>query len=458
MLTEEDLIREIIKRNNSLTREKLQAIVDEKLASHPFLTRAGALLIILEEMRLSDSLTPRDYSLSEVASLTSGLRNVSLRVRLLGVRKSQLKGGRSLTILRVGDRTGVLCALIWGDSVRDIAADLRPGDVLNLSNFQVAENKLTGSLELVGGDDAKIVRDGLGPEPPPLKTFFKTPGQATAGEGVLGDIVCILLFNGGVERIRRGEHDRTLARLVVGDEGGYYPLKLWGELAEMTSGLATGDTLLITSVRRDDYGFSSTHRTTINKLGEDPWIAAESAIKHVRNEGKIKILHVDGLTVVCTDGERVMRLVAEAGFKVGECLKTVNSATVNWGGTPYIYCQKLEPLQSSECEDIQEPKIQLESVTGLRRDLVFECILTRKGQTSTAATRYGDREVLGLWVEVDGKIYPATAWGEKSRELEVIPEGSRVKLLMAAVRRDRFGGLEIVIDDDTLFLVENGFK
>jgi hypothetical protein len=454
MLTEEDLIEEIMKRKSGLSREELLRMVDERLARNPFLTRAGALLIILEEERLWESLTPRDFSVTEIANLTPGLRNIRLFGRLLGFRRSSLKGGRTLTIFRIGDRTGTVCALLWGDA----GDDLRPGEVLGLSGFQASIDKLTGILELVGGDGAKVERGGVDPEPPPLRTFFKTPSQVGMGDGALYDIVCVVLFNCGIEMIRRGDFARTIARLVVGDESGSYPLTLWGDLSSMVSGLGTGDTVLITSLKRDGDGFSSTNRTTIHRINGEGWTSPQAALERIKGGKRLKILYADDRITICTDGTRLLRLGVKAEFKVGECLNAIDTVTVNWNGIPHIYFRDVEPLQAGDYEDIPEPRIQLESISDLRRDILFEGSLARKGPTSIAATRYGDMRVLSLWIKVDDRIYPATVWGEKTRELEPVPEGSRLRILMAAVRRDRFGGVEIVVDEDTALIVENGFK
>ncbi|MEM2024588.1 MAG: hypothetical protein QXG69_07365, partial [Candidatus Caldarchaeum sp.] len=83
-MQEEDLEKVILESNPNLSKERLEEIIQSKLRSSPFLTRLGALLIILEEQRLAgEFLKKRDYEFAKISSLTSGIQNVSVIGRVL---------------------------------------------------------------------------------------------------------------------------------------------------------------------------------------------------------------------------------------------------------------------------------------------------------------------------------------------------------------------------------------
>lgn len=446
MLSEEDLIQAIMRRRGDLSREQLLKMVDEKLAASPFLTRSGALLIILEGERIADELHPQraDYAITEIANLTPGLRNLKLVVRLLGITHTNLKGGRRLTVMRVGDRTGVASALLWdGDSDRVRAENPKPGEILSLINFNTVENRLTGSLELVAGRDADISRGKPEIELPPISSYFTSLSHALQSGEDQADIRCVLLFTGPVESVRARGREYKVARLVVGDGEAACLLTLWGDLAQHADNLKEGEVLFLTSLRREDGGFSSTHRTTIHtQPGEAEYV--EAALARLRNEKRLRVLHAGEVGTICSDGDGVYMLAGAASVKTNDCMKAINTVTVSRRGRRYIYFQRLERLEAGECPEISSNS----SLTQLPKgDLVLDCNLLRRGQLSTVPTRYGVRQVLNLWLEVGGRVYPATAWGRRAEDMAQVPEGAKLRIILAKARESRFGEVEITIED-----------
>lgn len=460
MLSEEELIQAIMKKRKDLTREQLVKMVDEKLAWNPFLTRSGALLIILEEERLSDEILPNrpDYTITEIANLTPGLRRLKLSVRLLGIKHIHLKSGRRLSVMRVGDRTGVASLLLWDEySDRAKVENFQPGAILSLSNFRAYENKLTGFLELAVDEGAYIVRENSDVELPPLESYFNSVSEALSLRKTIADIKCLLLFHGEEEHASRHGTEFQLVRLVVGDNEKTCPVTLWGEVAEYAKSLRQGETLYLTCLRRDGDGYSSTHRTTIHRGATDTE-GLQTALRRLGSERRIKVLYTDGGRVICTDGGESFIITGPAHVKTDDCLRVTDSVVVSWKGRHYLYYQRLERIKEGECTDIS-PVTSLEDVSQPMRNLVLECVLLRRGQPSTIRTRYGVRPVINLWLGICGRVYPATAWGAKSEEMAKVPEGAKLRILLATVRRNRFDEVEVMLEDDTVVQqLENGFK
>lgn len=442
MLSEEYLIKTILSKRRDMTLEQLMEEVNRRMEQNPFLTRAGALLIILEEERLLEELETRqeDFTTTLIGNLKAGLKHLTVKGRVLGLRS--LSPGERLAVLRIGDRTGAATVLLW-DEHSELVKNMSPGQVVRLTDLAVSENRVTGALELTPSQNtvSETVEDDE--SIPPLASFFRTPSQIPWEDGRPHDVKCVLLFpwEWGSSKAGNPQH------LVVGDGLTNYILRLWDIPALSPGEIKQGDVLLLTSVSKREDFLSSTSRTTLGRAEGEAELA-EKALKSLQPERDLLVAYSDGLKTICVDETGPFIMVGPQNFSQNEVVRVFNSAAVSYRGRPRLFFQKAVPVKPENPPRIQAVQNLEERHLG-RHDLILDCQLLRTGHVSEASTRYGVRPLASIWLRIGGSTYPATVWGETAYRMAEISEGSALRLYMATARRNRYGEVEIIVDDET---------
>ncbi|MCX8193737.1 MAG: OB-fold nucleic acid binding domain-containing protein, partial [Nitrososphaeria archaeon] len=151
----EKLMARVLKAIPGISREEVEAMVDEKVKSNLYLNRVGALLLVAEELGIFDVREKVSEEILEEASyvnlgeLVPGLNNVSVKGVIYAVIGPITSKNYRLLKLKVGDRTGRLEVYVWEDKIKEIEnLSLRVGDHIAIINAHTKEKLETGEVEI----------------------------------------------------------------------------------------------------------------------------------------------------------------------------------------------------------------------------------------------------------------------------------------------------------------------
>jgi len=470
MMDYETLAAKLLAKRTDLTREALEKLVDEMVKSSPFLTRTGALLILLEKSGIEQGDTApqpaRDYSLTKIADLTPGLGRVSIIGRLIGVSRMVFSGQRRLTRLRVGDETGKVDVVCWEEKAEEVdALSLSPGDVVAIRDGYTRLNQQTGLIEVNVGRQGSVERVEALFDLPPLARLFEPVSRALESGREFVDIVGVLLFVGKAREVESESRVANLMEAVLSDGERECLLTVWGENLPAFTEFKPMDILLLTSLRRREDSFSTTARTQALRAPAEEVDSemVQKASKRAMRGVRLRVLDVvetqQRRVIICTDGSSVFRLEHDVDVQRDGCIEVSAGVRVVRRGKEYIYAEQVGAVEQERCEGIRfEPtRISLESATPPVNDAVIVGVLTSKTPLSRVETRFGSREVVSFWLKQGDKAVGGTAWGSKAVELDRVPEGAVVELRWVSLRRSRYDELELRIDSESIIeVIEQG--
>ncbi|MEM1964880.1 MAG: hypothetical protein QXH12_02050 [Candidatus Caldarchaeum sp.] len=440
-MQEEDLEKVILESNPNLSKERLEEIIQSKLRSSPFLTRLGALLIILEEQRLAgEFLKKRDYEFAKISSLTSGIQNVSVIGRVLGSRIVTGKDAKSSLRLRLWDGTGSVDVVVWENF--EAITPLHLGEAVAVRNGYIASSKPGQEILLHAGSRSAVEKMGEAAGLPPFdEKSFRLPEKLGEKAGKI-DFSAVAVLNTGLRKIGNGV---DVCELVVTDGSKELLLVGWREWAEFLSAVTAGQRFFAASVAVGEDDLFTTSNTCITLTGVDN-DALSNAWRRAFTNLPLKVLGMafDGYLVV-TNGVKVMKLASPSVSDVGGCYVVERAFVINRRGIPYIYGTVATP---SGC-DLQLPKFggELENVQGRLVDGVIECEIVRKTPTTIVNTKYGQKQITGFWAGCGERTINCTAWGKASAIIESQPEGTYIRFALPVVRKNKFGDVELSVDE-----------
>ncbi|MEM2237214.1 MAG: hypothetical protein QXR26_00690 [Candidatus Caldarchaeum sp.] len=440
-MREEDLERAILEANNALTKDELERMVQAKLKTSPFLTRLGALLIILEEQRLAaEFLKQRDYGFTKISSLTTGIQSVSVVGRTLGSRIVVGVDGKPSLRLRLWDGTAAIDVIVWENF--DRLTPLQLGDVVAVRNGYVSSSRPGQEILLQAGSKSRVEKmskyEGL---PPVDKALFKLPNESRDKAGKR-DVYAVVVLNTGVKKTSNGT---DVCELVVTDGDRESLLIAWREWANYFSSVAEGQSFFAASVEVKNGELFTAKSTIITLAGKDDDLLSK-AWQRGQTGLRVKVLGFgfDGLPAV-TDGVKVMKMASPAVADAGECTVVEKAFVIYRRGIPYVYGTKSTPAVCS----IETPELKrsIEEVQGRLAEGVIECVIARKTPVSVVNTKYGQKKLTGFWVSFGGKTISCTAWGKASELIENLAEGANVRFAFPKVGKNKFGDIELSVDE-----------
>ena len=102
----------ILKAVPGLTIDELEALVNEKVKTHPYLNKVGAILLVAEELKVLESKEVPEDLMEELAytmigDLVPGLNSVNVRGVVYAVIGPKIAGEHRILRLKIGDKTVV---------------------------------------------------------------------------------------------------------------------------------------------------------------------------------------------------------------------------------------------------------------------------------------------------------------------------------------------------------------
>jgi len=445
-LREEDLIKAILERNKNLDSETIEKLVEEKLRSSPFLNRLGALLIILEEMRISSDFLQKTENFRDefikISSLTSGLSKVNLVGRVLGVRFFASSDGEKAVKLRLWDGSASVDVFVW-EGVEELQ-DIRVGDAVAVWNCYTSSKPSRG-IVVNAGQKAKVEKLQDPKDLPDISAeHFKIPQDISALQDV--DFSAVIVVNGGLRKFG----GRKLCELLVSDGEREVSLTAYEEAADFFSNLKHGDRFLASSAILRNGELSATSRTFLTRMFYDMQTTGKAL---ERSLGRLHVLNVgvcvDGVRAV-TDGKSLMRVISPNTDINSGCMFVENSFVLKRKGIPHLYSTSIEPTINDCNINIPMYSEPLENLPETPYEGLFTMTLTRKTILTVYETKFGEREMVGFWVSYRDKAYAGTAWGEAAQILDKIAEGSKITVGFPKIRRNKYGEVEVNFDSKSI--------
>ncbi|MCX8201788.1 MAG: hypothetical protein N3H84_06765, partial [Candidatus Caldarchaeum sp.] len=195
-MREEDLIKAILERDKTIDRAALEQIVEEKMKTTPFLTRRGALLIILEERRLAQEfIEAKKYNeYIRLDGLTSGLHNVNLAGRILGLKVGEDKTGGAYAVMRLSDGSGAVD--VFADRP-ELFKEFKVGEAVGIKNCSISTSRKRNKFIVRTGSKTTVEKldniSGL----PDFEALFIQPGEAMSKEEEQVDVSAVVVYDTG---------------------------------------------------------------------------------------------------------------------------------------------------------------------------------------------------------------------------------------------------------------------
>ncbi len=435
-MREEDLERAILSRRSDIGREDLEKMVEAKMKESPFLSRLGALLIILEEQRLSEEFMAgkaETYDYTPLMRLTKGLQSVSVVGRVLGISKR-----RKHTRLRLSDGTASVDLVVWDENAP--AYEINPGDVIEVRNAYVKTGRHAGELVIYTGLKSSIAKTSS-VDVVSLEELVKPISQVMSENGRSVDVSFVVLAVFGPRIVGEG---LKMCEVLVTDGEAEAVLTAWNELADVFKDLPRGQRVIATPLTVREGELTTQPYTSVLKAGMD----LETVELAMRRSVKDIVLKVfgEGFDGYAVAGDRVSLVKLVGHHESFGCVKVLSGFNVNRRGVPFMYLVEALGVEES-CDFEPVFKDGPENVEGRVVNGFVECDVVRKSEAGSINTRYGMKKAVNLWLRVAGKIYNATAWGKAADAFEKIDESTRLKLAFPAVRKNMQGDVVISIDD-----------
>ena len=434
-MREEDIVRAILEKRSDIGRDDLERMVEAKMKESPFLSRLGALLIILEEERLSEEFMvgkAESYDYTPLSRLTKGLQNVSVVGRVLGVSK-----GSKHSRLRLSDGTASADLVIWEENAP--AFEISPGDVVEVRNAYVKTGRRAGELVIYAGPKTSISKTSLNMVS--LEELVKPVSKVLSENGKSVDVSFVVIAVYAPRVVGEG---LKLCEVLVTDGEAEAVLTAWNELADVLRDCPRGQRVIAAPVTVTDGELATTPYTSVMKTEVD-YEAVENAMRRSVKDLVLKVF-ADGFDgyAVAGDGVGLVKLVGHPADV--ECIKVLSGFRVSRRGVPFIYVVEASGVEGP-CNVEPSSVEALENLGGRVVDGFVDCVVVRKGQVGFVNTKYGSRRAVNLWLRVGGKIYNGTAWGRAADAFEEIGESTRIRVAFPAVRRTVQGDVQLSIDD-----------
>lgn len=440
MMREEDIEKAILERDKALDKEALERLVAEKLKNSPFLTRRGALLIILEEKRIArELLKSSDYGqYIPLNQLTPGLQSISIAGRVLGIRRTRGLAGEPVVVVTLSDGSGTIAVVCEN---LEFPKDMSVGDAVGFRNCNAVRwrNKLaarSSSRTLIEKlhDDHRL---------PAFETFFEKPDSALVKGLDNVNLSAVVLYD---TQVRRSRNNVDVNYVVITDGDKPYLLHAYHEHAEEFANGSSKKFYAANLLIRDG-SFYTVKETCITFRGEDPE-TRKKVLSSKSEDSTVMVVGfcVDGLPVALGRRGEPYRIPIIEHMPTQTFIKTANSFVFIRREVPNLIFEKYQIFEESE---YFAPRIfmdDLEAMKGRVVDSVIEAELMRKTGFTYVETKFGRRAFLRFWAKVCGKTYTGVAWGEAAVKLVELREKHVFRMAFPVMKKNRFGELEINVD------------
>ncbi|MCS6785083.1 MAG: hypothetical protein NZ581_07835 [Candidatus Caldarchaeum sp.] len=445
-MREEDLIKAILERDKTIDRAALEQIVEEKMKTTPFLTRRGALLIILEERRLAQEfIEAKKYNeYIRLDGLTSGLHNVNLAGRILGLKVGEDKTGGAYAVMRLSDGSGAVD--VFADRP-ELFKEFKVGEAVGIKNCSISTSRKRNKFIVRTGSKTTVEKldniSGL----PDFEALFIQPGEAMSKEEEQVDVSAVVVYDTGLRRTG----DLHLNTVIITDGEIPYLLHAYREQARRFEN-SQGKRFYATNlyVRKGELYTSS---ATCITFGEKEPDKIDKIISKSHRAFDLKIIgkSIDGTPVAFGDG-KIFRTPTLTDIPIQTVLTTQNAFIFTRHGIPHLFFEKYQ-VAEIELKDL-EPRIfggDLGTIDGRLTDFLLQAEVVRKTSRDYVETKFGTRALVRFWMKVDDVVLNGVAWGDAAERVGEIPEKTVLRLAFPIVKRNKFGEIELTMDGLTAF-------
>jgi len=457
------LMARILKAVPGLTIEELEALVNEKVKTYPYLNKVGAILLVAEELNVLESKEEvpeevlEELAYARIGDLVPGLSSVYVRGVVYAVIGPRTAGEHRLLRLKIGDRSGVAEVYAWNEKIDEISKlSIKVGDNIAIINAYTKERIETGTAEIHLGRNSivkKLPQDSTQPQP---HSFYKTLTQVIEeGDGVY-DIRGYLISISEEKKLATRYGEASIIEITLSDGSNLAKLTIWRDMVEQFKNLSPGMEIFITDVRLEDNRFYLTSRSTLSMIHE---VGLEKIreIKEKLGGRKIaRIIDIEALPnytiITVTDGVKIFQLTCreELDLKPEEYVEVYG--VFDDMRTP----RRMIMIDKETLKKIENPTIEIPIPSRLiilreiaekkaltEEDVIIEGILYTKTNIVNVETRYGVAEKILFWLK-DGEVaVQGVAWRSKAQEVSMIPEGTRIRIKWVSIKQNIFGEPEI---------------
>lgn len=440
-MREEDLERAILEKDKTISKEELEKLVEEKLRNSPFLTRRGALLIILEEKRLAkELLESREFGeYIPIAQLTSGLQSVNVAGRVLGVATVEGEMGQKYAKLRIADNSGAVD--VFGDV--EALTGVLVGDVIGLKNCSVFAQRRRKSVALRATAKTLVEKPGREESFPSFEKLFQGPGEALSTKAEYADVSAVVVY----DTPRLENEDLNFVMMTDGKEP--YLLIAYREHSHVFKD-SSGKRFYATNLLVKHGTFYTVSDTCVTFSHEEPEIREKIMCKAIAQLA-VKTIGtcVDGVPVGYAEG-RLFRLPTLKNPSTASRYLVANSFIIAHREIPHLFFNSLQQLEDSDnVAMLPEFDGDLWKVEGRLINHVISVEILRKTDVSYVETKFGRRPFTRFWLKVGDKVVAGVSWGEAAVKIGEIPEGTKTRFAFPIIKANKFGELEISIDSMT---------
>lgn len=429
----EALLRRVLSLVGEERREEIEVEVERRVAEDPRLTRLGALYIVAGELGLFEGLKQGSSTVA-LSKLVGGLGSVNIEARVIGLSKPRREP--PVVYLRLGDDSGVVDAVAWGDAIGRLeSVGVAIGKSILVKGAYTRERP-DGAVEVHLGEHAEISE--AGPGLPSLERFFVELPEVFEVRGAVDFKAVILGFAEARSVSVKGE-DVGVRDLLVGWRGVKAELSLWREHIGMISESDIGKIAYVAGAKWSPRGtLSTTSRSSIliqQPLEQEPILIKID--RRLPQQGMLLGITRDGVERVYSESIKPGQLIS---------VKKMHYRRVGKGWA-------VIPLEYELAEAEAEPRPSLQSIGDLRVGMINASVkgeVVSKSPATRLITKKGETDFSSFWLrDASGSIF-CKAWGEAVKMLEEVGEGDRVALLFVRVVRNPWGEREIYIGEESL--------
>ncbi|GBC71746.1 hypothetical protein HRbin02_01534 [Candidatus Calditenuaceae archaeon HR02] len=429
----EALLRRVLSLVGEDRREEIEVEVERRVAEDPRLTRLGALYIVAGELGVFEGIKQGSSTVA-LSKLVGGLGSVNIEARVIGV--SRPRREPPIVYLRLGDDSGVVDAIAWGDAIRRLeATGVAIGKSILVKGAYTRERP-DGTVEVHLGEHAEIseARPGL----PPLEHFFAELPDVFEARGAVDFKAVILGFAEARSVSVKGE-DVGVRDLLVGWRGIKAELSLWREHLGLLGESDIGKTVYVAGAKWSPGGtLSTTSRSSIHI----PTLPAQEPIlikidRRLPQQGMLLGITQYGVDRVYSESIRPGQLIS---------VKKMHYRRVGKGWA-------IIPLEYELAEAEAEPRPRIQSIGDLRVGMVDASVkgeVFSKSPATRLKTKRGETDFSSFWLrDASGSIF-CKAWGGAVKMLEEVREGELVALHFVRIVRNPWGEREVYIGEESL--------
>lgn len=436
----ETLWRKVVEKLGPERAGEVEEMIGMLMSEDPKLTRLGALYMLAEDLGVFDG-SPRDASTIPIAKIVGGLREVNLMGRVIGLKGPIGQGGMSRLHMRLGDGTGKVNCLVWGDAAsRLLEHGVKFGDCIVIYRANTRE-RLDGSVEVHVGQNGRFeVMDD--DEVPPVEHFFSPLSEVLDKVGEV-DFVAKVLAISEVRRIRIDGETQVMNVLLR--YGRFIAsMSVWRDEVRYFSELGVGEDLYIAAARSDGNEVSTTSRTCIHRAPRGTVPIEKTALLIL---DQIAWHELGDKTYIASDGISTRPIIVEGAVpRVPTVIEPFDEEYLYHKGRWITRVVRFELNEAAGSSGWFAGKVSLSNLKDGLLDVVVEGRLESKTELSLIKTKYGYAETVMGWLNDGEKRVFCMFWGDHARQVACLPSGSRIRLKWVKTRINREGEVEVHVD------------